>query len=91
MLQKYIKQVNWYDFYNVSNINERTNCFIKTINNIIKKSFIIVRVKHKECKRKYCIAKDLINSIITRDRLYQLQQKNPNNAILKISLSVVGT
>lgn len=81
-LKEVLKDISWEDLEN-DNLENVTNKFINIIKNEIRRCTKIVKIKHKNKKRKNWITKELIKCINKRDKMYAELKNNPNNINLK--------
>jgi endonuclease/exonuclease/phosphatase (EEP) superfamily protein YafD len=76
---------NFNSIYNLFDPNAALNFFIKTIQSLILKNTIYVKVPRRKIIFKPWITPGLLRCIRNRDRLHTKHKKNPDNANLKIT------
>lgn len=82
-LRKLLKAHDWGNFYSICDVEEATNYFVNTLQNMINICTVKVKVCKQNEKRKCWITFGLIKAIKKRDQLYKLWQSNPEDNVLK--------
>lgn len=78
-LEYCLNQVNWDDVYRAEDTESATTTFLEIIKNNVDICTKNIKIKRNKMKRKSWITNGIINSINTRDRMFQRLLKDPNN------------
>lgn len=82
-LRGLLRSHDWDTFYSENLVENATAYFVDTLQSMIKKSTVRVKVAKQDVKRKCWITIGLIKAISRRDQMYKLWQSNPNDNVLK--------
>lgn len=79
-----LKYENWHEIYNNEDVNLITDTFINKLTQYILKNTKQIKIKNPEKPRKKWITKSLLQSIKTKNDMYEKVRKNPEDNNLKL-------
>lgn len=78
-----LKNTSWDEVYLAQNVESATQKFLDSFKNILKLCTVYIKIKRKKRKRKEWMTNGILNSINTKNDLFQEIIKRPNNIQLK--------
>lgn len=90
-LKSDLQSHNWETFYNLTCVVQASHYLSTLLSEKINQHTKTIKIRKNQTKRKKWITSGLINSINTRDKLYKIHQKDPNNDKKRQTLSNIET